>query len=345
MTRILNVLAFGALLSGSLVGCDRHADDVGGDRPVRVDAGGHQLEVLVEGTDHGLPTVILESGFGGTIEAWSDVRQALADKTRVVSYHRAGMAGSQPGPRPRSADRIAAELRTALRHLDIQPPYLLVGHSLGGLYIRAFAGIYAEDVAGLVLVDPTMEFDQALTNEQVTSQLRERWGERYSRIERALDRSHPRMRSMAAQSMLGLESYLALLPDDQMAAARDSWLTAFTERNRQVNGMLALMPKAKRLEMFASFETMEVVRRQPQLDIPVTLLVAGKSNTSSGPDFGDPKTKAAYHAWAQQSRLSRFQNWIENNPRGTLTLVPQSGHNIPKEQPQAIVDAVLEMIQ
>jgi len=152
--------------------------------------------------------------------------------------------------------------------------------------------------------------------------LRERWGERYARIERALDRSHPRMRSMAAQSMLGLEPYLALLPDDQMAAARDSWLTAFTERNRQVNGMLALMPKAKRLEMFASFETMEVVHRQPQLDIPVTLLVARKSNTSSGPDFGDPKTKAAYHAWAQQSRLSRFQNWIENNPQGTLTLVP-----------------------
>ncbi|MCH7660596.1 MAG: alpha/beta hydrolase [Euryarchaeota archaeon] len=301
--------------------------------------------MLVEGGDHGRPTVILESGFGGTIDAWSEVRQALSGRTRVVSYHRAGMSGSQPGPRPRSADRIVHELRIALRHLDIQPPYLLVGHSLGGLYVRAFAGIHGDDVVGLVLVDPTMEFEQAFTNEQVTSRLRDHWGQRYPRVERALNRSHPRMRSLAAQSMLGLEPYLEQLPGDQVAAARETWLNAFTKRNRQINGMLALMSKVNRLEMFASLESMEVVRRQPRLDIPVTLLVAGKSNTSNGPDFGDPNTNAAYHAWARTSRLSRYRKWIETNPQGKLTVLQQAGHNIPREQPQAIVDAVLEMIQ
>jgi len=310
-----------------------------------VDAGGHQLEVLVEGTNRGLPAVILESGFGGTIDSWSDVRQGLAGRTRVVAYHRAGNAASQPGPLPRSADQIAHELRTALRHLNIQPPYLLVGHSLGGLYVRAFAGIYREAVAGLVLVDPTMELEEALSNEQVTSRLQNLWGERYPRIERLLKRSESRMRSLESRSMLGLEPSFEQLPDGQVAAARDTWLNAFTERSRKVNLMLVLMSRVKREEMFASLQSMEVVRRQAQLDIPVILLLAGKTSGTSGPKFDDPNASAAYQNWSRQTRLNRYRAWTDKNPNGRLVLLDQSGHNVPKQQPQAIVDAVLEIIQ
>ena len=317
------------------LGCHRRPDRANQSGTVMVDAGGHQLEVLVEGTDRGLPTVILESGLGGTIDLWSDVRQGLADRTRVVSYHRAGNAASQPGPRPRSADRIAHELRTALRHLDIQPPYLLVGHSLGGLYVRAFAGIYGEAVAGLVLVDPTMEFEQTLTDDQVTSRLQNLWGERYPRIERLLKRSESSMRSLEARSMLGLEPYFEQLSDDQTAAARETWLTAFTKRNREVNLMLVLTSRIKRQEMFATLQSMEVVRRQAQLDIPVILLLAGKTSGTNGPKFGDPNASAAYQNWSRQTRLNRYQAWTEKNPNGKLVLLDQSGHNVPKQQPQA----------
>ena len=83
---------------------------------------------------------------------------------RTVSYDRAGVGLSDDGPLPRDGRRIAAELRRALLLAGVAPPYLLVGASFGGPYIRVFAGMYPDDVAGMVLVDPTTDnqrFDDA----------------------------------------------------------------------------------------------------------------------------------------------------------------------------------------
>jgi pimeloyl-ACP methyl ester carboxylesterase len=123
----------------------------------RVALDGHNLRMLVAG--HGDVTVVFENGFGGPLEHWSKVQPAVSRFARTVSYDRAGAGLSDKGPTPRDGRRIAAELHRALRLADIPPPYILVGHSLGGLYVRIFAGLYPDDVAGLVLVDPTQEGD------------------------------------------------------------------------------------------------------------------------------------------------------------------------------------------
>src|SRR4029077_19435539 len=85
------------------------------------------------------------------------IQPAVSQFAKTISYDRAGNGLSKKGPAPRDGRRVATELHTALHNARASPPYILVGHSLGGPYIRVFAGLYPEEVAGLVLVDPTQE--------------------------------------------------------------------------------------------------------------------------------------------------------------------------------------------
>jgi pimeloyl-ACP methyl ester carboxylesterase len=117
-----------------------------------IDVGGHTLRLQVAGT--GMPSVVLDYGLGGSIDDWNEVFPQVARFTRVVAYDRAGYGKSEPGPEPRSQTQIAKELRALLHNAGIAPPYVLVGHSLGGANVRAFAYLFKDEVAGLVFVDP-----------------------------------------------------------------------------------------------------------------------------------------------------------------------------------------------
>jgi pimeloyl-ACP methyl ester carboxylesterase len=117
-----------------------------------VDVGEHRLHMRCIG--QGSPTVVLDAGWGYTSVEWSGwVQPEVAKHTRVCAYDRAGMGWSEPGPGPLNATRIADELHTLLQEADEQGPYVLVGHSLAGLYSRLYAERYPEEVAGMVLVD------------------------------------------------------------------------------------------------------------------------------------------------------------------------------------------------
>jgi pimeloyl-ACP methyl ester carboxylesterase len=117
-----------------------------------VDVGGHRLHLLDSGAGH--PTVLFESGLPGSVLSWFHVQQELARLVRVVSYDRAGLGWSDAGPEPRTAGRIVDELHRLLELANVPPPYILVGHSFGGLTTRLFASRFPDEVAGLVLVDP-----------------------------------------------------------------------------------------------------------------------------------------------------------------------------------------------
>ncbi|MBX6330293.1 MAG: alpha/beta hydrolase [Gemmatimonadaceae bacterium] len=120
-----------------------------------VDVGGHRLRMIAAG--RGTPTVVLETGLGSGLGDWDTVRPAIARLTRVIAYERAGYGASEAAPGPRTARRVAAELHEALARANVPPPYVLVGHSLGGAFVRVYAAMYPREVAGLVLIDPAME--------------------------------------------------------------------------------------------------------------------------------------------------------------------------------------------
>jgi pimeloyl-ACP methyl ester carboxylesterase len=127
-----------------------------------VDVGGHRLHIWCTGS--GTPSVILETGLGGTSAGWGLVQPEVAKFTRVCSYDRAGMGYSDPGPSPRTMRRMAHELAQLLDRGGINGPLILVGASIGGLTVRVFASEHsdhAKRVEGLVLVEASHEDQQA----------------------------------------------------------------------------------------------------------------------------------------------------------------------------------------
>jgi pimeloyl-ACP methyl ester carboxylesterase len=116
-----------------------------------VDVGGYRLHLNCQGS--GSPTVVIDAGWGDWSAMWSWVQPEVAKTTRVCTYDRAGMGYSEAGPLPRNTRQFAKELHTLLHQANISAPYVLVGHSLGGLSVRVFAHDYAEEVAGVVLID------------------------------------------------------------------------------------------------------------------------------------------------------------------------------------------------
>lgn len=126
-----------------------------GQTPELVDIGTHRLDVLRAGT--GAPTIVFEAGLGDALDDWKRVWPAVAQLSSVVVYSRSGDGRSEPGPGDHSARTCAAELHALLAHLKIQPPYVLVGRSYGGILVRLYTSLYPNEVAGMVLVDATHE--------------------------------------------------------------------------------------------------------------------------------------------------------------------------------------------
>jgi pimeloyl-ACP methyl ester carboxylesterase len=138
--------------------CKRVDPSVARDPTIRVAAGEHQLRMLIAGG--GGPTIVLEDGIGNGIDWQAELQAELAKLSTVVSYDHAGTGGSDPGPAPRDARRVARELRLALQNAGLAPPFVLMGGSLGAEYIRIFAHEYPADTAGLILLDPAPDWDR-----------------------------------------------------------------------------------------------------------------------------------------------------------------------------------------
>ena len=118
-----------------------------------VDVGGHRLHLSCTGS--GSPTVVLEPGAGAMSASFGWITPAVARDTRVCTYDRAGRGWSDSADTPQDGAQIATDLHTLLHAADMPGPYVLAGHSFGGLYALTFAARYPDEVAGLVLVDST----------------------------------------------------------------------------------------------------------------------------------------------------------------------------------------------
>jgi pimeloyl-ACP methyl ester carboxylesterase len=150
------VVAVAALAaSGSIYQAFAATGDVRTYRPPgrMVDIGGRRLHLLVLGEDNGRPTVILEAGMGSFSSNWHWVQTELAAGARVVAYDRAGLGWSDPAPAAQDAYESAADLHVALAVAGISGPYVVAGHSYGGLVMRAFTDLHPDEVVGMVMVD------------------------------------------------------------------------------------------------------------------------------------------------------------------------------------------------
>lgn len=123
----------------------------------RVDIGGIQLycKVLGERTDG--PVIVFDSGYGMPTRRWNSIKAEVSSFSQLLIYDRAGLGRSTADSRPHHSLQNVENLRSLLQKKEVKPPYLLVGHSFGGLNVRLYASMYPEEVAGLILLDSCHE--------------------------------------------------------------------------------------------------------------------------------------------------------------------------------------------
>ena len=136
-----------------------------------VDVGGYRLHINCTGS--GSPTVVIVAGAGDWSTTWGVVQPEVAKTARVCTYDRPGLGWSEAAPHPSDAAQFARELHTLLQNANVPGPYVMVGHSLGGLVARVFAHDYASEVLGVVLVD-------SMNPKQVTESMSQKLAQVYS---------------------------------------------------------------------------------------------------------------------------------------------------------------------
>ncbi|HAV76239.1 MAG TPA: hypothetical protein DCX53_02690 [Anaerolineae bacterium] len=253
----------------------------------KIDVGGYNLYIDCQGT--GSTTVILESGLDGDVVTWKDVYPEVAKFTRVCRYDRAGLAHSDYGPIPRDAELTTEDLHTLLAKANIAPPYILVGHSFGGLLIRRYAFHYPDEITGMIFIDSLHEdwWDEALELLPLDS-------------------------SSDSARLATFRLYLT-----------DGW------RNPAGN--------------FESMDIPAVVEQVRETgnfgDTPITVITAGKFTVLNPGLPPELETALANLFIEEQSRLAALST------QGVQIIIPDTGHNLPRENPQPIIDAIQEMVQ
>ncbi|MEH2437107.1 MAG: alpha/beta hydrolase [Nostoc sp.] len=136
-----------------------------------IDIEGNLLHLHSLGEAKGKPTVILEAGLLSMSAIWAWVQPEIAKLTRVVAYDRPGLGWSEPNKQSLNAQQVAVTLQTALKKVGIEPPYILVGHSMGGQLIRVFTDLYPDEVVGMILIDSSHP-DQRMRSPAIAQEMK-----------------------------------------------------------------------------------------------------------------------------------------------------------------------------
>lgn len=296
-----------------------------------MDVGGHRLHLNCAGA--GSPSVVLDSALGGSSLSWSLVQPAVSRVTRTCSYDRAGFAWSDAGPLPRTAGRAARELQVLLERAAVPAPYLLVGHSFGGLVMQIFATAYRAEVAGLVLVDPAHPED---------------WADPAPKERLKIERGVRLCRHGATAARLGLARAVSVLVGlGALGAARA--LVKIVSRgglSREDEGILAPVWKlpADARRPLRHFWTEAKFFEALGSQIESICESAAETLAATAGGYGDlplvtiSSTDPGEYRLRQQAALAR------RSARGRHVVASNSGHWIPLDQPQVVIDAITRMI-
>jgi len=290
-----------------------------------VDVGGYRLHIFCEGT--GSPTVIMESGLGDPSLLWALVRPEIAKATRTCVYDRAGLGWSDLSPKPRTAENIVKELHTLLTNAGIAGPYVLVGHSMGGVYMRLYAHNYPDDVVGMVLVESSHE-------EQIS-----RFPEAFVKFRKQSTQRF--LQQLKAYKLLVAIGAFALAPskvpvDDKLPqASREIYQALAAADTKFVETVIA-----EQRAVEPNLAQVNAARITTLGNIPLIVLSRGQSDLSpSGADLSPEVIQQVEQIWQQlQTELALL------SPQGKRAVAEQSGHYIQLKQPQLVIDAIKQVV-
>ncbi len=324
---VLVVLVVGAL---TLQAAATSADSRRFPPPGRlIDIGGSRLHLLDTGS--GSPTVVLESGISASCLNWTEIHNRIAQFTRCCSYDRASLGWSDPASRPRLLSQIVEELHTLLDAGGIPPPYVLVGHSFGGLVVRGYANKYVDEVRGLVLVDPLSASEWVQPSEAQSRRLGRgvrlaRRGALLARLgiirvslallsggARRIPRIIARLTSGRGESTVSrIAGEVRKMPPETWPMIRAHWC--------QPKSFLGMSAYLESLPLSCA----EAAGLPNSSHIPITILSAA----------GSPAAQLA-----EREALARA------SPQGKHVIAARSGHWIHLDEPGLVIQAIREMVE
>jgi pimeloyl-ACP methyl ester carboxylesterase len=314
---LIGVVGFGAIYQALATSRDRRKFPPSGKL---IEINGKTWHYQIMGEGH--LTVVVDSGTGGTHLDWQLVQPEVAKFTRILTYDRAGYGWSDVSSEPRTAEQVVSELRQLLREVEIEPPYVLVGMSLSGLFSRLFAHCYPKEVAGMVLVD--------VAHERMYEETPVEWVELNQRLEGLLTYVVPiiarigLLRLLVAFDSLPMAAGLfqkfppSMQPLAKALYSQTQFGKTFAQESAAVSVSMNQVEQARKIKPFP--------------DIPLIVLSSGK------PDFD-----------ITQDVLQKLQelhaDLASESPQGIHIIAHESGHAIQLDNPELVVDAIRQVFE
>ena len=283
---------------------DRHGNPMPGQV---VDVGGYRMHINCTG--QGTPIVVLDSGLGDSYNSWRKVQPQIARYTRVCSYDRGGLGYSDSSPRPRTSKDFAEELHMLLHSAEVSPPFVLVGHSMGGFDVRLFSLLYRTEVAGVVLVDASHP-EQQKRLPPTLNDIDAGWVREQEFFEFAMPFGLPRLLGFCGS-------------DAEIRAAECNFHTVR-------ESIAELKSTAKSASQTAASGSLG--------EIP--LVVLSEDPNSPQPDLPEDLVKPASDAWEQMQK-----ELLQLSSRSTQVIAKNSGHYIQFDRPDLVTEAVREVVE
>lgn len=319
--RIIQVIAFliGAivilLIGGSIyqqVSIIRDADNYPAPGEM-IDVGGHSLHLHCIG--EGEPTLIIDAGAADWSLSWLALQEDLSERTRTCIYDRAGLGWSETGEAPRTSETLVRELHTLLLNANIEPPYIFLGHSLGGYNARLYHEQYPDDLAGMILLESAHP---------------EQWNQFPAEVEGLVEEQVSLLNMMSLLSNFGIVRLIlpehAHLSEDFQGIYRSHMATSHHMT-------------ASAYELGGGIESARQVPDSSLGDLPLVVVTAGHSFDAFRDFTDDLPFEEAEATWQSlQFELTRLST-------NSLHLIsPNATHNIHFDDPEIVIEAVEQML-
>lgn len=293
-----------------------------------IDVGGYSLHLYCTG--EGGPAVILDAGLGDWSINMANLQEQIAEFTQVCTYDRAGYGWSDEGPEPRTSQQIVDELAALLENGEVEPPYILAGHSFGGINVMMFAAQHPELVEAVVLLDASHPEQMDALNAEVPEIV-------------ALEESA----AVAYQGMLEMAEAGAPVPQEMLDAFRPQGIT---DEQFEIWSQVVVQPKSLRAminELASLNDSLAQAQEVDTLgDIPLVVIAHGVK-------LGDMMTDEDLAAMGVTREIMDtyealwrgFQeDYLTYSTDSTLIIAYQSHHYVYVTQPDLVVEAIQELI-
>jgi pimeloyl-ACP methyl ester carboxylesterase len=260
----------------------------------------------IENRKSGQPVVVFESGLGTPMDNWDRVLNGVLALAPLVTYDRPGIGESEPDNKTPTIKNVSDKLIKILNTLSIAPPYILVGHSLGGAYVRGFAAYYPELLAGLIIIDPA-DFTETKLNKR--------------------------------------KPYLDIgLTDNQIDTLFKKWENEKAEnKNKPLDKPKSIREEEDVLSQLRESDFNEIINSKLP-NIPVNIITGGRYDTPSAFRIKDLNDSLLFRA-KLKNRMERWTNVIQTVDKGMLFYSGDAGHFVQWDDPELIIFSIKNVLQ